>query len=351
MMVLLLLPFTNVIAQIPIVNKMIAEEIKVSEFRPISPSQIYSKKENNTSLDFKINDITKARFEENTDFKPKELNKISFANNPFDIEDLSNPFNLSYKGSCRKILKTNTSVPKFENFFSSLFQYKNQEKKTAVNKRPSPVVPFWMFFSILGTLSLLSYIFVNYKIDIKKTILSYSNITSSSQKIRENNFSVFNFLADNLFFLTAGQFLFLATNILTPEDSHADWSFMNLLLLTSAVMVVYFLKTIQLNTTVSIFPLKNQLDFYKSNIWNGNRILGLSLTPIVFFSAYSPEPLRNISIYLGLLLFISTLTYRVFRTLISSWEIIVSNKFHFFLYLCAVELTPILIVLKYFSII
>jgi hypothetical protein len=79
--------------------------------------------------------------------------------------------------------------------------------------------------------------------------------------------------------------------------------------------------------------------------------LALSITPLLFLLTYSPETIKLFSLFVGVLLLASSGVYGIFRMTLASSEIIQENKFHFFIYLCAVELAPLLILLKLLSVI
>jgi hypothetical protein len=101
----------------------------------------------------------------------------------------------------------------------------------------------------------------------------------------------------------------------------------------------------------TIFPFKQQLNYNYFILNNTFKVLALVLTPLLFFMTYSPESVKLFAMYTGLLLVAASGVYSFFRMTLASTEIILENKFHFFIYLCGVELAPLLILLKFLSVI
>jgi hypothetical protein len=130
-----------------------------------------------------------------------------------------------------------------------------------------------------------------------------------------------------------------------------SWSIAALIFSLLGVTAFTQIKNLQFRLIGLIFPLKQQLAYYNFILSNTYKILALTTTPLLFLLTYSPETIKYFAFYAGILVFSAGLTYSYFRMAIASAEIILENKFHFFIYLCAVELAPILILLKLLSVI
>ncbi len=339
-------------------NKLIAEDISpVVETNPVVETAPIIKIEREPSKDFGFEklDVQKSNIKtKKYNYKAGEIDRSFMVNNPFDMEDLSNPFNLPRKGSnIRRDFKKKESQD-IEKFFNSLFEYKVTQKKTVVNKKPEVVAPYWILFSMLGMLSFFTYMLVSYKGEIKKTMQVFGSSTSAGQQYRDqkNIFTPYSLFSYSLFVLAMGHFVFVAGNLwLSSKELEPNWSFQNLFLSILGISGIFFLKHNQVRIIGSIFPFKQQLDYYNFIISNSNKVMAFVFTPLLFLLVYSPDPVKFFTLYTALSLVGLSYLYRYFRSAIAASDIILVNKFHFFIYLCSVELAPVLLLLKLLSII
>jgi hypothetical protein len=338
---------------------MLAEELSQStESTVATVAQQYSYKPKSRVIkqdaDFEKLEVKKY-FDFNYSFyEAKEIDRSYSINNPFDLEDLNNPFNLPRAGSN---IKRNTKKKSSEDlsvFFSSLFEYEQLSKKTITNKNPGIVPPYWLFFTLLGLLSLFAYQTVVFKNDNKKAIHAFLSNTAALQQHRDQKIILtpYQILSESLFILSAGHFVFIGTRFyLHNLGLEYSWGISALLFSLVGVAAFTQLKNLQFRLIGLIFPLNQQLAYYNFILSNSYKILALSTTPLLFLLTYSPETIKYFAFYAGILIFSASLVYSYFRMAIASSEIILENKFHFFIYLCAVELAPILILLKFLSVI
>ncbi len=144
-----------------------------------------------------------------------------------------------------------------------------------------------------------------------------------------------------LFFFSGGFSLYLLL------ESRVAWPFSPLelwLLLSVGVFVVFSLKHLLLALTGLVFPLAKPLGVYSFTIMVFNSIMGLYLVFVDVFWALGPESIRHLAFYAfvgGVILFY---LYRVLRSLFIAMPYAISSPLHFLLYICAVELAPLLVV-------
>ncbi len=147
-----------------------------------------------------------------------------------------------------------------------------------------------------------------------------------------------------LFFFSAGfsLYLLLGSRVAWPFSPLELW-----LLLSVGVFVVFSLKHLLLALTGLVFPLAKPLGVYSFTIMVFNSIMGLYLVFVNVFWALGPEGVRHIAFYAfagGVMLFY---LYRVLRTLFIAMPYAISSPLHFLLYICAVELAPLLVVWRF----
>jgi hypothetical protein len=346
-------------AQVEDEKKLIADvspesELNVKAPLPVQNYSTVSQKE--PSKDFGFEKLSVEKFDKTSsiNYKSDSIDRSFSFNNPFDIEDLSNPFNLPRNGT--KFIRQNKKkgTQDFDKFINALFEYKTPPKKSVLVKKPPIIAPSWVLYSLLLLMGIFTYVIVVYKAEIKKTFQAFRHITLANQQFRDQKtvFTPFSLISYGLFLLSVGHFAFLANNIfLAKNDLNQDWSVNAMFLSILGVTGVLFLKQTQIRLLGLIFPFKQQLDYYNYIITNGNRIIGILITPILFLLAFSPDYIKYFSLYTVITLLGFSYLYRYLRSCIAAIGLISANKLHFFIYLCAVEIAPILILLKFLSII
>ena len=113
-----------------------------------------------------------------------------------------------------------------------------------------------------------------------------------------------------------------------------------------AVMTIYLIRYVVMKYMSYVYPFNREVDQYSFTIIMFNILLGLILLPINVFAAFSPPGLAFIFLIIGLVVVGIALIFRSLRGLFIGGRHILMNKFYFILYLCAVELAPILLILK-----
>lgn len=285
-------------------------------------------------------------------YKSSPIDRSYYINNPFEIEDLSNPFNLPKAGKKKIISENKKNLENVEKFFQTLFAYSATQDNSPINsKQPTPL---WVLFLLLGNLTFFTYLLQAHRADIKKNLHSFLNPRSAIQQYREqkNSLSLSAVLSYLLFGWSMGSFIFLTNNLLFPEPNTAsEWAIPSLTISIFGLLGLYLLKHLQLKVITLIFPFSQQVEYYNFLIANTNKLIGLFLTPLLFLCAYLPEEIRPAMIYMSLFVLGLIYLYRTGQGILSAGEIILFHKFHFFIYLCTVEIAPILILLKLLSII
>jgi hypothetical protein len=112
--------------------------------------------------------------------------------------------------------------------------------------------------------------------------------------------------------------------------------------------VAFLSKHLMLSVMRSLFPLENEIRKYNFLIIIFNCILGLFLVPfnllIAFSAKNSSQQLLLVSWMLGLVAIFYT--YRSLRSSPMGAKFLIQSPFHFLLYLCTVEIAPLLLLIK-----
>lgn len=121
--------------------------------------------------------------------------------------------------------------------------------------------------------------------------------------------------------------------------------FISLLIYSIGITVVYTVKIFFCKVLGYIFLVREEFAEYVHNVTLFNKNIGMFLFPVVILYPYVDHPLKPVVIYTGIVLYIIMILLRSLR----SFQIIIRkgvSVFYLILYLCAVEILPVLLLIK-----
>lgn len=148
------------------------------------------------------------------------------------------------------------------------------------------------------------------------------------------------------FFLSGGLFLYLALDFLNLD--YWEKGFLLLVFCILLLGLIYGLKHLVLRCIGWVFQVEKLMDEYSFIISIFNAALGLLLIPVAAMLAFGPDNSMAASTVAGLLLFAGLLLLRQFRVAVATLNKVLPFAFHFFIYLCAVEIAPVLLLVGLF---
>jgi len=129
---------------------------------------------------------------------------------------------------------------------------------------------------------------------------------------------------------------------LIAEDSFWEFSIYSFI----GLSVIYVFKYLGIWLSGWIFNLKEAADSYIFIVFIINKMIGVALLPFLVLLAYTKGNVYLVSFTLSLMIVAGLLTYRFVLTYGIVRKQIKVNPFHFFLYLCAFEIAPLLLIYK-----
>lgn len=150
------------------------------------------------------------------------------------------------------------------------------------------------------------------------------------------------YLSYILFIINMSIFVYLLLTSLGGQKN-----LINLFLSFAAILAVYLIRHGVLTYMGMIFPLKKEVSFYSFNIFLYNILYGMVLIPINMILILGPQSINKSMLVTGCLIFFIFFIFRQLRGLSIGRSYLKTNQFHFFTYLCSVEIAPILILIKY----
>ena len=205
----------------------------------------------------------------------------------------------------------------------------------------------FLFGTLIVMLVLLVVAFSLFRYFIRLSLQAFSNDNMLRQIQRDQGMIIqspylFLYL---VFFFNAGFFEFLLAQHYgwkLPSDS--NWE--NLLMFVGATTLIFFAKHLLLKLIEFIFPFSKVVKAYSFTIVIFSITLGFALIPINLFLAFGPTESHQVLIYLAFFLIGGIYFFRTLRGFLLSSSYLVTNRFHFLLYICTVEIAPLLILIK-----
>jgi len=203
-----------------------------------------------------------------------------------------------------------------------------------------------LFVGIIFLLVFLLIAFLNtaYSNELQHVLKAFSNDNILKLQLRQNNATVklSSALLYLIYIITIGTFFFYAGNYysLMPDGI---WMLLLCIVSTGILTAGRFLV---LSLISNIFPFHKEIKHYAYTITIFDFVIGLILVPVVLFFAFSPESISEYFMYIGLAILLLAYIYRSLRGLKIANKYIMQHKFHFFLYLCTVEIAPMVLLIK-----
>ncbi len=112
------------------------------------------------------------------------------------------------------------------------------------------------------------------------------------------------------------------------------------------VTIVYSVRHFSLSMLGILFNVTKNTQLYSFAIMVFNVFLGMCLIPLNFLLAFGPPEFEGILVWFSLGLFLVIVLLRTFRGLFIVSEHLIDRLFQIFIYLCAFEIAPMLILMK-----
>jgi len=205
----------------------------------------------------------------------------------------------------------------------------------------------FLFITVLVMMIVLTLIFTLFRSIIGKAWQGFLNANILNQLYRERSLvtNIPYLILYGLFILNAGIFTLLLTKYFSVPlaNSHIG----SLLLCSGGIAGFFLMRHTLLNLIGYIFPIEKEAGAYSFSLTIFNIIMGLLLVPMILFIAYSPDPLAKTLIPIFLVMLLGMYLYLLLRGLLIANRYVLLHKFHFLLYICAVEIAPLIIVVKW----
>jgi len=232
----------------------------------------------------------------------------------------------------------------FKNHYSQFYNEENIIKKTYNKSVYSPDLIFVVIISLMTGIILIKTLFSRYFINYFQVAFNYQ---LTNKLLRDRNFFLtrFNFILNIVYIIILSVFIYQALYFFDIKINPDKSQFVYII---TIIMGIELGRYIIEKTVGEIFNVQKEFSEYLFNQFLFNKLLGLVLIPLVFIIQYVPENLRTFFIVIGLLLITGSYLIKLIRgfTIIVKKDILI---FYVLLYLCTLEILPVLVGYTYFK--
>lgn len=232
----------------------------------------------------------------------------------------------------------------FNRFFINYNLPRNKQSVFAINAVRRPAQQDEQFYILAGLLLFTGIIRAAFPKYFASLLQSF--LQSSQRQSKESNAQdvLPSFLMNIVFVLSAG--LLLAAFV-KGDDFAYRIPFALLWVYASGVLaIIYIVKTLFISFLGWSFNAEEPASNYKYIVFVVNKIAGLCFLPLLLILLYATDGNFTIVSTLAVVLIVILLLYRYIVSLNMVGKRLKINPLHFFLYLCAVEILPLLITYK-----
>ncbi|MCL6524484.1 MAG: DUF4271 domain-containing protein [Thermoflavifilum sp.] len=203
-----------------------------------------------------------------------------------------------------------------------------------------------LFYLGICYLFLLGFIRTGFQAYFNQVFQAFLHPTQAIRKLRDQLTQRFlpGMLMNFFFAISTGFYLYL---ILRYEQYTAQHQILLLVGALSGVLaVIYLVKYAILKLSGWLFGVQELTSGYGFILMLVNKVLGIVLVPFVWLLAFGPVWVQQVALEASLVVVIGLFLYRYVRSYAWVRQHMIFSRFHFFLYLCAFEVAPVLVMAK-----
>jgi Domain of unknown function (DUF4271) len=203
-----------------------------------------------------------------------------------------------------------------------------------------------VFYVLLGILFYFALVRIFFEKYFNNLLTLFFRVSLRHQQIREQVLQapLPSLLMNGLFLMTGGLYSAYLLHYYRLAGTFNFWLlYLNCMLMLG---VIYLIKFLVLKFCGWVFSISRATDTYIFVVFLVNKMLGLFLLPFLILIGFSTGTAHEIYLTLSITMVFVFLAYRVLASFRPIRNEIKLTPFHFFLYLCAFEIAPLLLIYK-----
>ncbi|UCJ06965.1 DUF4271 domain-containing protein [Chitinophaga pendula] len=204
----------------------------------------------------------------------------------------------------------------------------------------------WLVYTVAGVLLLLGVVRLVYLKFFSDLFRAFLNPTLSQRQLKDqlSQSPLPNFVLNVFFAISMGLYLYLIMYRQQYAPNADAWILIPGLVIL--VAVIYSLKYVVLRFCGWLFGSAELADAYIFILYLINKVLGILLAPFLVLVAFCEPEIARAFMYISIFFIVLLAAYRYIRSYSVVRQYLSFSKLHFFLYLCAFEVAPVLILTK-----
>lgn len=167
------------------------------------------------------------------------------------------------------------------------------------------------------------------------------NMLKLFQREEQQKQSTYTVLLYLIFAINAATFLYLTLTQFSELRGLKVWVAILLL-----VILVYVVRHLSLHLLGQLFKIEKSTGLYSFTVMIINFAAGLILIPFNLLIAFGPDKIATVMLYTAVTIIIIFVVLRIIRGIFIATEYVNERLFQIFIYLCAFEIAPVLILVK-----
>lgn len=203
----------------------------------------------------------------------------------------------------------------------------------------------YLFYLLLGLVAFLAFIKVTFPKYFHHifTIFRQASFRQKQTSEQMHQDKLPGFLMNLLFILVGSAFV----SVVVSQKNLVKLSFWELFLYSNiAFIAIYLGKYLFIRFAGWVFNVQESADIYAFIVFLVNKMIGVVLLPLLLVMAYSSGQTNGILLTVSLFVVGGLLIYRYIMSLSRVTKNLQISPFHFFIYLCGVEIIPLLLIYK-----
>lgn len=209
------------------------------------------------------------------------------------------------------------------------------------------MTPDWFTIALFITIAFFTWLkIINGKI-IQQLFAAFVNNSVTNQIVRDENILVqkASVMLSLVFYFTAALLLYEVSVYFNWEYRIIGKGIVRFIIFVLFIASAYSFKMVFLKMMSMVFKMDRAFSTYIFNIFLINNIIGIMLIPLLVLIAFFPEA-TSVFIWAGIGMLLAGYLYRIFRGLIIWTSLSRFSLYYLILYLCALEIAPLLILFK-----
>jgi hypothetical protein len=258
------------------------------------------------------------------------------------------PDTLNSHSAVTAAVDTQGNITLLQNNVPDIFINHRLQKKHENAVIPSQHNPDWLTISLILIIALFTWYKIFYHRMFMQLVNAFFSTATTNQIVRDESVLLqrASLNASVISYLVGGLFLYQLSIYYHWEHPLLGNGIVRFLIFAMGIAIVYSAKMIALRFLSNVFNAEKPASAYIFTIFLFNMMAGLTLLPVVVLMAYAPASIHFAVISIVAVILLAMLCYRLIRAVQIWLSIHRAPLFYLFLYLCAFEVAPLMLIRK-----